>query len=213
MIAAGKAVPVRWDTPVVLNQGETSRCVGYSFATLCASSNVTAPGDPTVTDALADAIYFRAKEIEGEPGGEDGTTLREGAKAAKALGLLDAYAFADYASATDWVRKHGPVVIGIPWTLDMFTPAKGVVRPTGEVKGGHAICWTADAMQPADNGLVNSWGREWGVDGRCYLSDTDLYQLLQSGEVCMAVKLVKRPAPPWFDRLRAIRKRFFGGSK
>src|SRR5665647_2677405 len=89
MIAAGAAHPIVWETAVRLNQGSTNHCGGYSLATLCASSSSWATSDYTITNALGERVYYKAKEIDGNPKGEDGTDLRSIAKAGKALGLLD----------------------------------------------------------------------------------------------------------------------------
>lgn len=195
MVEAGVAVPVRWQVPRVLRQ-RGNRCVGYSFATLVSASTATAPAVP-VTDDLGTTIYDLAKQIEGKPDpeGTEGAYLRSGAKACKQLGLISAYAMTrDYNAVEDWCSKHGPVALGIPWYEGMFQPdERGAVRPTGAYKGGHAIVFAANSQSPTDNGLVNTWGEDWGAGGWCYLANEHLYTLMRDGEACVAVKFVGVP--------------------
>jgi hypothetical protein len=70
-----------------------------------------------------------------------------------------------------------------------------VVTVSGPVAGGHAWLWTMDQQTYAHNGGVNSWNG-WGMNGRFYISDPDLYRLHnEGGEACMAVKFVKPIKP------------------
>ena len=184
MVEYGAAVPVTWDTPVVLNQGNTPECVGFAFATLVASASSVCGVDATVTDELGHRIYRKAKEIEGND--EPGTNLRCGAKAAKALGLIDFYAFGGYPEGEEWTQKRGPCVYGIPWTKDMYKPDSDyIIYPTGAYEGmGHAICRTMDEQAPADAGFVNSWSKLWGKLGRCFMTRQGLYQTMERGGRC-----------------------------
>jgi hypothetical protein len=199
MIDAGVALPVAWDCPVLLNQGSTNHCVGFAWAAFKAAAQADADADPTVTDEEGHRIYREAKKLEGDPLGEQGAYLRSGAKVLKAEGTIDAYAFGTFEDTENWCQKYGPVAMGTNWYHSMRTPdAKGVVTLSGAVDGGHAWLRTGDKQGPADNQGHNSWNG-WGVSGKFYLSNPDLFRLMdEGGEGIMAVRLTK-PRKFWFD--------------
>jgi hypothetical protein len=202
MIADGVAMPVSWSDPVVLDQGQTPHCVGYGCAGFVACAEADSPADITVTDALGDAIYAAAKIIDGEPGQQNGSSVRSGAKALKEFKYIDAYAFGTFAQGQAWVRAHGPVVVGTDWTEDMFDPdTNDEVHATGDVVGGHCWLWRGVDEEYGDSEGRNSWGTSWANAGDFYISDADFKLILANGgEVLMAVKYVKPvpvpPAPP-----------------
>jgi hypothetical protein len=196
MIEAGAAVPVEWADPAVLQQGQTQHCVGFGCAGFIATQQAAAPARTDITDATGHRIYREAKVYDGDPNGENGSTIRSGGKALlHDEKVIAAYAFATYDQARAWVQTKGPVVLGIDWTRAMFTPnAQGVIYPTGTVQGGHCILWRG--VDAGDRCLLrNSWGRDWGKGGDCYMEGSDLANLLnQGGEALVAVKDV--PVPP-----------------
>lgn len=180
-----------WGRGPVLDQGSSGHCVGFGFA----DWGNTLPVDDNYQDADGDAIYYECKVIDREPQQEDGTYVRTGAKAMKKRGRLSAYAFGSLSDAKTFLLNHGPVVFGIDWYDGMFTPdAQGVVRPTGNVAGGHGItAYGADATYCY---LQNSWGTSWGRDGNCKITWADLaICMANGGEACAAVELPIAPPP------------------
>lgn len=180
---------VEWQDPRdVLDQGDTPHCVGFGWAQF----GNTSPVNDSFANADGDKLYYDAKVIDGEPGAEDGSDVRSGAKAMQQIGRLNAYAFASsFATAKAWVEKNGPVVLGTDWTDDMFDPDEnGVIHATGQVAGGHCYLWVGvdEAKQQAE--ILNSWGASWGVNGRAFIPLAELEQLYASnGEACTAVEL------------------------
>jgi hypothetical protein len=189
-----------WTIGPLLDQGHTMHCVGYGFADW---GNCL-----PVCDAFgaedAERIYYEAKVIDGDPGGESGSTLRSGCKAMQARGRLGAYAFGDLATARDFILTQGPVVFGLLWTDVMMSPdPDGTIHAAGSPLGGHCLlCYGyADGWWY----LQNAWGPGWGVGGCCRISDADLDLLMAlDGEVCAAVELPAAAAPPLscWQRLR-----------
>lgn len=193
LMTSGAAVPVQWNDPVVLDQGQTPHCVGYGGAGFIATQEANAPADSTVTNALGEAIYARCKAIDGDD--EDGSTLRSLAKALQQMKVIDHYAFGTFADIMRWVSQFGPVVIGSNWYEGMEEPdAKGYVHATGEDVGGH--CTVVRGASLPDYLDRNSWGKGWGpLHGDCLMAPATLSKALANGgEVLMAVKLVA-PAP------------------
>jgi Papain family cysteine protease len=187
---------VVWQDPEpVLDQGNYGTCVGNGFA----QWGNTLPIDDKYIEKDARAIYYEATIIDGSPdnpdspgGGQQGATVRSGAKAMVARKRIGAYAFA--ASIDDvvaWLIGKGPVVFGTDWMDDMFYPdANGYVKPTGSLAGGH--CFIARGYLAGENAILfrNSWGASWGLGGDFKMKLVDAKTLFaMQGEAVAAVEL------------------------
>lgn len=177
-----------WGHTAKLDQGIEGACVGFAWAHDLAA-------DPVIIEDLTDQdafdIYYEAQKVD-EWEGEDysGTSVLAGAKILNKQGFLDEYRWAfgiDDVILT--LSHHGPVVLGIPWFYDMYTPdGSHRIRPTGRLVGGHAILALAYNHEAQVVWLLNSWGPDWGWDGLCKISVQDLDSLLnQQGEACVPV--------------------------
>lgn len=78
----------------------------------------------------------------------------------------------------------------------MDTPdANGLVRVTGQVRGGHEYELDEIDAERRLIGVTNSWGPEFGVGGRFYIGFDDFARLLsEDGDVTDLVPLTE-PAP------------------
>jgi len=179
------------DSEPVLDQGNYGTCVGNGWA----QWGNTLPIDDHYTEKDARAIYYETTVIDGAPddpdapgGGQQGATVRSGAKAMQNRSKLKTYAFA--ATTTDisaWLQGHGPLVFGSDWTNDMFNPdSKGFVRPTGGVAGGHCYLCLGDLPSEQAFLCLNSWGSSWGLNGYFKIKYTDYATLLASGGEAVA---------------------------
>lgn len=183
-----------------LDQGETPHCVGFSMANFGINLPVFTP----YTNEAGHKFYYKCKVVDGNPGDEDGSTIRSAAKVLKNDGIINAYAFAyDLAMIKWWVLNRGPVIVGTTWTSDMMIPdADNMIYPTGARLGGHAYLineWTKNQLI----GIQNSWGNDWGIHGKAYILASDFEKLFKyDGEAMAAVELEK-PAQKdcWFTRL------------
>ena len=123
-------------------------------------------------------------------GGQEGATVRSGAKVMQAKGRIKAYAFA---STTDemieWLRTKGPITVGTNWTDSMFNPdSQGRVVPSGEAVGGH--CYLCVGVNGNELVFRNSWGADWGRGGNFRMFIEDFSRLLDDGgEAITAVEL------------------------
>jgi hypothetical protein len=184
---AGDTTP-GWELKVQLDQGQTGHCVGFGWAAWVDAL----PIEGNLLNADAHAIYYECKVIDGEPLAENGSYVRSGALALRNRGRLAAFAFArNTTEIDDWINKRGPIVVGTTWTDDMFDPdAKGFVKPTGPVAGGHCYIMLEKLDNEDAYVFQNSWGASWGQNGRFKMKRADFGSLLaDQGEACCAAEL------------------------
>ncbi len=190
-----------YSTGPILNQGSTPHCVGFSAAHWLNSEPVINDCD----DEDGHELYYLCKVLDGEPGAENGSWVRSAAKVLKNRGRIDTYAFSDSVlEARRFILTASPVVFGIDWYEGMFYPdADAVIRPTGELCGGHAIL--AYGADPDYCHFVNSWSDKWGDRGRCSMKWADLEAVFANGGEAMAAVETEHgfiPSPaPWWVRL------------
>jgi hypothetical protein len=185
-----------WDCDVYLDQGSDGACVGFSIAHELAAI----PVEVKVSNELAIEIYLEAQKIDEWEGGAypgavifyEGTSVLAGMKIAKAMGYYSEYRWhfglEDLKLA---IPNLGPSIAGINWYEGMFYPdANGYIRPTGRLSGGHAILVRGIDMERGAFLLHNSWGADWGINGTCWISFSDMGRLLnESGDA--AIPLVR----------------------
>jgi C1A family cysteine protease len=177
-----------------LDQGNTPQCVAYGHGQLI-------EGGPTHNEIFTRAnakqylrqLYSdcqRNDEWEGE--NYDGTSVRAGMKVLRERGFIREYLWAwDVETITDWILRHGPVVMGTEWNDGMmgdssFSARTGFIEPTGYFVGGHCYlligCNLDQRCPDGSRGafrLLNSWGEEWMDGGRAWISFASVHQLLQ----------------------------------
>lgn len=177
-----------WDASVWLDQGQEGACVGFSFGGKLSADPIDFPN---ITDDSAREIYNKAKTLDSIPGEDySGTSVLAGAKAVKKLYPEIAKGYRWAFSLEDVIRTLGyvgPVVLGINWYQGMFEPNReGIIYTDGPIMGGHAIMARGVDV---DNKLIrlrNSWGKNWGVQGDCFISFDSLDMLLRErGEACI----------------------------
>lgn len=124
----------------------------------------------------------------------DGTSVRGVMKYLQELGYVQNYYWAMNADeVAEAVLSLGPVIIGIPWTTEMFYPDEEhhVIRPDGNIIGGHALLVDGYNHGKTRRGtkmfrLKNSWGRSWGNNGFAYIRMDHLDDLMDHyGEACI----------------------------
>jgi hypothetical protein len=196
-----------YDNGAWLDQGSTPQCVAYSWTHFVEDSPITHPESPSpggTVFAPAD-LYHEAQLLDEWAGTEyDGTSVRAGAKALQARGFLTEYLWAfDVDTLIRWVLEKGPAVLGVNWYWSMFEPRSGTdalggrraflnVDSASGLAGGHAFVVNGVNIERRIFRMKNSWGRDWGVDGRLSISFEDMdYLLRDEGEACTALEVRK----------------------
>lgn len=180
-----------WKIGNILNQGSTSQCVGYAWGQFIQSSPFFDLNLPQITPQ---EIYSKAQKIdewEGEEPYSYGTSVRAGAKVLKELGLIKDYVWGySVEEIAKFIYENGPVVMGSNWYASMSTPDQnGFARPISTYEGGHAwLIYGVDCQWETFFG-VNSWGTQFGKNGRFFVKFSDMEKLLSSGaQACSALR-------------------------
>jgi hypothetical protein len=195
-----------------LNQGQVGSCTGEAVTGVLNTVPHYKPGQPTLGQRDAYAVYGAETRLEGSPWppNDPGGSGTEVCQAAKNMGWLRAYEHAvgiDQALGALVIR---PVMTGINWFTSFDTPDENglvVIAKGATVRGGHEIFAIAiDAV----NELVwfpNSWGLAYGVPylpagipGGCFCMSFSTWARLlsQGGDVTIprtALGWVASPLP------------------
>lgn len=184
-----------WEfAPSPLDQGETPHCTGFSIANF----GINYPTYTEYTNEDGHSFYYKAKEIDGEPNEENGSTIRSVAKVMRNARMVSNYAFApDVPSIKWWLLNRGPMIVGTIWTESMLYPSDdNIIIPNSTIVGGHAYLlneWTKDNYI----GIQNSWGEKWGKRGKSYISEADFTKIfIRGGEALAAVELEQLVVTP-----------------
>lgn len=188
-------------TPI-LDQGNLGSCTGNA-AVGCLG---TEPFYDTVNEIMSFAepeaihIYSQATAIDPFPGtypptdtGSNGLSV---AKALKSDSLISGYLWATSLNAALTALASQPVIVGTKWFNDMFTPASdGKLSVSGPLAGGHEYELDELDVENQRVWMTNSWGGNWGVEGRAYMTWDDLGKLLDDGGDVTVFVANTKPAP------------------
>jgi len=182
-----------WPNPIQLDQSAEGACVGFGW-TGWANAR---PRRHEFGDQHGFDVYNEAKKLDPWEGEDySGTSVKAGALAMQARGHLENYAFTSNVNTlAAWVLNKGPAVIGVNWYTDMDrVDSSGYISVSGSLRGGHCVVidgvdW-GRANVPDRFRIRNSWGPNWGFNGRCYICSEGLARLFsESGNAFMAVEI------------------------
>jgi len=194
-----------WSCTVRLDQGNEGACVGFGWAAELSARPAIIDG---ITDDIAKKeIYWPAQKQDPWPGGSypgadpvyEGTSVLAAAQVLRARGFMNEYRWAfSLKELALGVGYKGPAVIGVDWYQGMRDPdVRGFLHPTGEIVGGHCVVILGVKVVRKgtsidhDNSffmIQNSWGRDWGQDGRCKITFTEFVALLPGADLCIPVE-------------------------
>lgn len=193
----------------ILNQGNLGSCTGNAAVNVLATDTFLAT-DPVkavlanfnsdLAEEYAVSVYSDATVLDPFPGSYQPTdTGSDGLSVAKVLtsrGLISGYQHATSLAAALSALSKQACMVGTPWHGDMFNPdADGRLRITGSVEGGHEYKLDELDVENRRVWILNSWGLDWGLGGRAWLSWDDLGSLLADDGDCTVFTPLTQPAP------------------
>ena len=205
----GKLKSVRHKSQIpTLNQGQLGSCTGNA-ATKCLSYDPfwseaevkkVLGNDADADEKYAVGVYSDATKLDQYPGayppkdtGSDGLSV---ATVLKSRGLISGYQHAFSLEALLTALAEQPVIVGTQWHQDMFHPAAdGKQKITGAVAGGHEYCLDELDVENQRVWMQNSWGDDWGVQGRAYYTWDDMKTLLAASGDCTIFAPLGSPPP------------------
>lgn len=145
------------------------------------------------TEEFLNSLYAAAQRLDEWPGEDyNGTSVRAGAKVLAGQGRIVEYLWgASVAELRQFVLSRGTVVVGSDWHEEMFFPENhgGYLKLEGPVAGGHA--WLVIGYNATKKAfrVLNSWGPDWGDNGKAWISEEDMETLCGRGaEMCSAIE-------------------------
>ncbi len=171
----------------IYDQGNIGSCTGQA----CAGALSTAPFRHRYREASAVRFYSQATKLDDDPATypptDTGSTGLAVAKAALARKLCSSYQHAFSLEAALTALQTGSVMLGMAWKTGCDTPdSSGLIRWTGNVRGGHEPLLDEIDVERKLVWLSNSWGTGYGLKGRAALSWDDLgAALADQGDVTM----------------------------
>lgn len=197
----------------VLDQGNTSACVGYSFTAKMISQPVPWYAFGSTGKKANRAVpagpydYYRLLQKYDEwPGGEPGyygTSVRAAHRVALYLGLITGYhAIPTVDLMLRWLgsRKGSGIQMGTDWKDRMWEPdANGYLGYEGNVVGGHAWFIYGYSMSREAFRMQNSWGPTWGQLGRAWVRFRDMERMLSDQGDAYAAPETNGPSKPLTD--------------
>jgi len=191
-----------WRCDAWLDQGTEGACVGFSMAHELAARPAVVLG---MSNQFArEQVYWEAQRTDQWSGGAypgarpryEGTSVLAGVKVLQSLGFIREYRWAFGLQDLILAVGHGgPAVLGVNWYSGMYDPDHdGMLRPTGDLVGGHAILCHGVSVSGRFFKVHNSWGRSWGLNGEALVSWNDMERLLhEGGEACIPSVRVRNP--------------------
>lgn len=174
------------------NQNNSPECTAYAWLAYLHDGPVIQENYSQKPLYNTTELYNKFRENDGITSSNyRGSTIRGGAKVLKKLGYIKEYRWAK--SIEDIVKcllVFGPVVVGTKWFSEMSKPnPNGFININGIQNGGHAYILNGIDLHKNMIRIKNSWGKQWGVSGHCFIKINDFEKLLKdNGEACIALE-------------------------
>lgn len=195
---------VRWPSRIpVLDQGSIGSCTGNA-AVHALATDPFVQTDPVkalqLDETYAVSVYSEATTLDPYPGsylptdtGSDGLSV---AKVLQKRGLISGYQHATSLAGALTALSLRACIAGTAWKTAMFKPdSDGRLRITGSVEGGHEYKLDELDVENRRVWILNSWGLDWGIAGRAWMTWDDFGSLLSQRGDCTLFVPVSQPAP------------------
>lgn len=167
-----------WNEGQKFDQGDQPSCVGHAFTHYFVNGPIK-PAKNFKPDPFG--YYLRCKEVDEWEGTDyDGTSLRAGAKIAKADGHIENYYWGkNFDDLIYTLLEVGPVVVGSPWFRGLSFPDKNnFITPTGPEDDGHAYLLNGINVEEEKIRMEQSWYPTWGDSGNAWFRFNEFYKIL-----------------------------------
>ena len=197
----------------IFDQGQIGSCTGNAAAGLVGTDCAARTGLTSVQidqdvlpvdESLAVQLYELATRLDGikgvYPPDDTGSSGVAAAKALKKLGLAASYTHAFSIDALKSALQSGPVMVGTVWVQSMFEVDPDgfiIVDRSSSVAGGHEYVISAYDADRLAFRVDNSWGEQWGLRGKAWITQANLDWLLsQQGDVTVPAWTTVPTPPP-----------------
>jgi hypothetical protein len=189
----------------VLDQGSLGSCTGNAMTGALGTSPlyealVDANMHVALDESEAIDLYSEATRLDSYDGtyppDDTGSSGIAVAKAAQEAGFITGYTHAFSLAAAQNALQTQPVIIGIDWYEGFDNPdADGLIEISGQVRGGHEVDVDEIDVERGGFWFTNSWGNNWGVDGRAFFTFETFAALMKDGGDVTVPTPLNAPAP------------------
>jgi hypothetical protein len=174
-------------------QGRLNTCTGHAAMGVVCTEPYRRPG-VRYSETVIRQIYTKATHhdtLKGAwPSKDTGSTVLAAMKALKYLGYTKGFRWCfSLEDVLKTLSTLGPVEVGVHWYEGFDRPdASGLIHFGGGSRGGHAFELLGVDAEEQRVWAINSWGPEWGQQGRFAIAWQDLDRLLhEDGEAATVV--------------------------
>jgi hypothetical protein len=175
-----------WGYREVLDQGKQSNNVGCAWTAYL--STVSPMPSLEMEDKLfARSLYETSQTMDPWEGTEEegkyGTSLITAGLVLKGQEMINDIIWTkDVNILANYILSSGAAIVASPWKTEMSrVDPNGFVRPNGHYEGNH--CWLVYGVDDIWETFfaLNSWGKDFGKDGKFLVKFSDMKRILQDG--------------------------------
>lgn len=174
-------------------QGRLNTCTGQAAMGVVCTEPYRQPG-VRYSETRIRQIYTKATHhdtLKGAwPTKDTGSTVLAAMKALKYLNYTRGFRWCfSLEDVLKTLATLGPVALGMHWYEAFDAPdASGLIHFGGQSRGGHAVELLGVDVEARRVWAINSWGPQWGLQGRFAIAWDDLDRLLhEEGEAATVV--------------------------